>query len=488
MQGPTLKFLEEREKSINCFVPTPYWTINAKIAINEIIFEVEYEKTLATFSEATNVRDACKTKKGQIESVALEEFTQNPPVPFDLGSLQSEAYRIFKYTPVRTLNILQHLYLAALISYPRTSSQKLPPSIGYKNILKKLGKTAAYAKHTSELLSKPALKPNEGKKFDQAHPAIYPTGNSPEKPLGTAEENIFDLVIKRFLSVFGEPAIQQSINITVNINGNRFRTVATRTLSEGWIKFYKPYVQTKEASLPPITEGQNVQVKKLTLSDRFTKPLARYNPRSLLLKMEKEEIGTKSTRASTIQTLQDRKYLNGKDNLAVSDLGFEVIGVLNRYCPEVVSPDMTRQLEQKMESIQQGRETKQKVLQEAMETLKGVMLKLKEKEASIGAQLCLSVQKRRLEERAVGFCPNCHDEKLVILRSKKSGKRFVGCTNYFKGKCNTAYPLPQTGTIKTLSAICKSCSSPTIAVYYKGRMPWRLCLNPSCQSKGAHPK
>ena len=180
------------------------------------------KKRLKTKQQATAIKDSCKTKEGQIETVTVKEFLQNPPVPFDLGALQSEAYRIFKYTPMRTSNIAQHLYLDALISYPRTSSQKLPPSIGYKTILKKLGKAPAYAKHTAELLSKPSLKPNEGKKFDPAHPAIYPTGNLPEKPLDTAERNIFDLVVKRFLAVFGEPAIQQSINVTININGNLF--------------------------------------------------------------------------------------------------------------------------------------------------------------------------------------------------------------------------------------------------------------------------
>ncbi len=65
----------------------------------------------------------------------------------------------------------------------------------------------------------PTLKPNEGKKYDSAHPAIYPTGNLPEKALEIAERNIFDLVIKRFLAVFGEPAIQQTIKVKINING-----------------------------------------------------------------------------------------------------------------------------------------------------------------------------------------------------------------------------------------------------------------------------
>ena len=202
VQGPTLRFLEAREKTINCFVPTPYWSITAKININGTELEVEYTKPLETKAEATAIKDASKTREGQIETVDVKEFSKSPPVPFDLGALQSEAYRIFKYTPMRTSSIAQHLYLSALISYPRTSSQKLPPSIGYKDILKKLGKSAAYSKHTAELLSKPKLKPNEGKKFDPAHPAIYPTGNLPEKTLDAAERNIFDLIVKTIFGSF----------------------------------------------------------------------------------------------------------------------------------------------------------------------------------------------------------------------------------------------------------------------------------------------
>ncbi len=149
---------------------------------------------------------------------------------------------------MRTSNIAQHLYLDALISYPRTSSQKLPPAIGYKTILRKLSKTPAYSKQVAELLSKPSLKPNEGQKVDSAHPAIYPTGNLPEKPLGIPERNIFDLIVRRFLAVFGEPAIRQTMQIAVNINGNCFYLNGIRTLSEGWLGFYKPYVAIERCS------------------------------------------------------------------------------------------------------------------------------------------------------------------------------------------------------------------------------------------------
>jgi DNA topoisomerase-1 len=485
VQGPTLKFLEAREKTIKCFVPTPYWSITAKISIEGSVFEVEYEKILESKAEATAVKDACKTKEGQIETVAVKEFEQNPPLPFDLGALQSEAYRIFRYTPMRTSNIAQHLYLDALISYPRTSSQKLPPAIGYQTILRKLAKVPAYSKQAAELLSKSVLKPNEGKKYDPAHPAIYPTGNLPEKTLDSAERNIFDLIVKRFMAVFGEPAIRQSVKVTVGINGNPFYLTGIRTLSEGWLRFYKPYVQLKDVSLPPLTEGQKIGVKRVVLKDNFTKPPPRYNPRSLLLKMEKEEIGTKATRAATIQTLYDRKYLHGTDSLVVSDLGFEVIEVLAKYCPTVVSPELTRKLEEKMNEIQQGTETKENVLQNAIEILKPVTSELKENEAAIGAQLSQVLKKSRLEEKIVGACPKCPDGKLVILRSKKTGKRFVGCTNYFEGKCNAAFPLPQNGTVKPLGIVCKSCGWTTLRVWLKGKRPWKLCLNPNCSSKGA---
>lgn len=483
VQGPTLKFIEKREKAINCFVPTPYWNITAKIEADGSIFEAGYQTTLQSKQEATEVLKACKTKEGKIDNIAVEEFRHNPPLPFDLGSLQSEAYRLFRYTPMRTSSVAQRLYLAALISYPRTSSQKLPQAIGYKAILRKLGKASAYAKLANELLVKPGLKPNEGKKQDPAHPAIYPTGNLPEKPLDSTERNIFDLVVKRFLAVFGEPAIRQSMRANVNINEELFHLDGVRTLVEGWLQFYEPYAKMKDAALPALVEGQKVAVKRVVLKNNFTKPPPRYNPRSLLLKMEREEIGTKATRAGIIQTLFDRKYLSGTESLAVTDLGFGVTDVLEKYCPTVTSPELTRELEEKMAQIQQGTESREDVLQQAIAILTPVVAELKQKESAIGAQLSQALKQSRLEERTVGACPKCRGGKLVILRSKKTGKRFVGCTNYFQAKCNAAFPLPQTGSVKPLSTPCRSCRWPTLRVWVKGKRSWKLCLNPDCPQK-----
>ncbi|MCW3995370.1 MAG: DNA topoisomerase I [Candidatus Bathyarchaeota archaeon] len=482
VQGPTLKFLVEREQTIKSFTPKPYWTLTAKIAINDITLEIQYPKTLQTLQEATSLRDACKTNEGIIQKVTAEEYTQPPPLPFDLGSLQGEAYKLFRYIPMRTSNSAQRLYLAALISYPRTGSQKLPPTIGYEAILKKLSRAPLYAKQATELLSKSSLKPAEGKKTDPAHPAIYPTGNLPQKTLALPERNLFDLIVKRFLAVFGEDAIHQSTKVTISLNGNSFFLSALRTLKAGWMRFYQPYVQLKDAVLPCLTEGQPVSIKSVNLKEHWTQPPLRYNPRTLLEKMEEEEIGTKATRAATIQTLSDRKYVSGTDQLFVSELGFEVVDVLTKYCPDVVSSELTRTLERQMEEIQQGKQNKQVVLQTVKDALKPITSTLKANETTIGAQLKDALQNLRLQERVVGNCPKCCDGRLVVLRSKKTGKRFVGCTNYFGGKCGLAYPLPQTGTIKAIG-VCKSCGAPMMMVYAKSRKPWKLCLNPQCSSK-----
>jgi len=216
------------------------------------------------------------------------------------------------------------LYLDALISYPRTSSQKLPPQIGYEVILKKLGKSGEHGKLVDKLLVKPELKPTMGKKEDSAHPAIYPTGNLPERALNNAEKNIWNLVVRRFMAAFGEPATRQSVKASITVNGNQFYVERTQILDEGWFGFYKPYIQLENTSLPPMKKGQQVSVEKVVLEDKFTKPPARYNPSSLLRKMEKEDIGTKATRAGTIQTLYDRKYVCD-EKMSVTDLGFEVI-------------------------------------------------------------------------------------------------------------------------------------------------------------------
>jgi len=483
VQGPTLRFLVAREKAIRSFVPTPYWQIKAEVEIEGQVFEAEYEREVVeTKREAENVVNDCRGKDGVVENIEVKQFQQMPPTPFDIGALQSEAYSLFGYTPRRTLDIAQRLYLDALISYPRTSSQKLPPAINYEAILKSLSGASEYKKLASELLAKKELKPNEGKKEDPAHPAIYPTGNLPERVLEEPERRIWDLVVRRFMAVFGEPAIRQSLKVCINVDGQRFFLRGRQTLKEGWLRFYEPYVRSEEVLLPQLEEGQKIKIRRIVLEDKFTKPPPRYNPGSLLKKMEEVGIGTKATRADIIQTLYDRKYVRD-ERMVVTDLGFEVLDVLKRHCPTIVSIGLTKKLEERMDKIQADREKRENVLLDAIEILKPAVEELKAKEKIIGEQLSNAIKRARLEERIVGPCPLCGTGLLMILYSRKTGKRFIGCTNYFKKQCNAAFPLPQRGTARPLGRNCRGCGWPTVQVRIKGRRPWNLCFNPKCPLK-----
>ncbi|MGA3190944.1 MAG: DNA topoisomerase I [Candidatus Bathyarchaeia archaeon] len=487
VQGPTLKFLVAREEAIRSFVPTPYWKIRAQVEIDGRIFEARYvEERIENRNEAETIANSCIDKKGQVEEIEIKQFKQPPPFPFNLGTLQNEAYSLFRYTPRRTLNTAQQLYLDALISYPRTDSQRLPSTEDYRTILKNLMKDDRYSEFASELLAKQALKPNEGKKDDPAHPAIYPTGNLPRRALETSERKVWDLVVRRFMATFSEPAVKQNMKVHIKINGHRFHFNGKRILVHGWMHYYQPYVKFDEILLPPIKKGQIINVEKTNLEETFTEPPSRYNPSSLLKDMEDARIGTKATRADIMQTLCDRKYIEG-EKMTVTSLGFEVFDVLKKHCPSVVSTALTRKLEEKMDRIRENRETRENVLADVIGMLDPLLAAFKKDERVVGEQLDNALERSKLEERIIGVCPVCKTGKLITNYSRKTGKRFIGCTNYFKGLCKTSFPLPQRGTIRSTGKKCPACGWPTVQVGTK-RHSWVLCFNLECNSKTGNEK
>jgi DNA topoisomerase-1 len=482
VQGPALRFLVKRENRISCFVPTPFWAVKAEFQIKGESHKAQCEKSrLESEAEAAAVVEKCRGKSGRVEAVEERDFTQSPPIPFDLSTLQDEAYRLFGYYPRRTAKIAERLYLEALISYPRTDSQKLPPTIGYKEILAKMQECPAYSNLIPRLLMS-RLTPNEGEKEDPAHPAVYPTGTLPNPRLSASSRRLWDLIARRFMATFGEPAEIRTTRVTVDLGGTRFFLIGHRSVREGWARFYRPHILTKHKPLPEVKEGKRLRTTSVSSEAKFTKPPPRFNPSSLLKRMEREGIGTKGTRTEIIQTLYDRKFVQGR-RMRVTDIGRAVLEVLEEYAPSITSVSLTRTLQEKVELIKAGREASDAVLEEAIIQLKNTVGKMKKSEAKIANVLARSLEQSRTEVRSVGECPECRSGNLVILRSRKSGKRFVGCTNYFDGKCRASFPLPQKGTVKPSENTCSTCGIPIVLIQTSGRRAWRLCLNPACPSK-----
>ncbi|RLG91417.1 MAG: DNA topoisomerase I, partial [Candidatus Hecatellales archaeon] len=183
-----------------------------------------------------------------------------------------------------------------------------------------------------------------------------------------------------------------------------------------------------------------------------------------------------------IDTLYGRGYVRD-EKMVATELGFKVIETLNKYCPEITSIELTRNLEEKMEKIEKGLENRKNVLVEAVNQLKPVLTRLKNVEKEVGSGLSEAIKTEFLRKRIVGPCPKCGSGKLIILRSRKTMKRFIGCTNFFAGACKMALPLPQKAAIQTTEKTCKACGWPIIVVKPRGRRPFNVCINPDCPLK-----
>lgn len=477
VQGPTLRFIVDREREIETYVPVPYWVLKTIVDVNGQAIEAQYEiERFEVKAQAESTIEDCAGKKGTIEELESRTFRLSPPTPFDLSTLQSEAYRHFFLTPSFALGIAERLYLDQLISYPRTSSQKLPLSIGYKEILNGLEQIEPYRSAVAGVLDSQTLLPNEGKKEDPAHPAIYPTGSVPNRSFDPREHKIFDLIVRRFLATFGDTAIKQIETATIRVGNYKFFLHGSRILEKGWIPLYGQYAKFEEVTLPALREGQEVHIKRITLEEKYTQPPPRYNPSSLLKAMEDAEIGTKATRADIIETLSRRGYVR-EQRMVATQLAFRVTEILTQYCPKVIDVTFTRELESKMEQIEVGKQTREHVVQETIDYLKPIVEGLKIKEEEIGKDLTTIMGEMWEVSITLSVpCPKC-GSKLRVVRNPKTKKRFIGCSGKWEKKCTFSLPLPQLGALTLLEKRCPECGFQMVQVRAKGRRPMISCSN-----------
>ncbi len=391
--------------------------------------------------------------------------------------MQVEAYRCFKIKPKETLDIAQNLYSEGSISYPRTSSQKLPKQLGFKKILEALKKQKDYTKLAEKIL-KTSLVPNEGKKTDDAHPAIYPTGVTPKK-LKEREEKIYDLIVKRFLSVFAEPAKRETNTIIIDIKGEEFITKGTVTIYKGWHEFYSPYVKLDEVELPQVNVGDTVDIDKIELLSKETKPPNRYTQSSIIRALEKKDLGTKATRASIIETLFTRGYVVGENNIEATELGIRTADTLVKYSPKIVDEELTRHFEEEMERIRKKEKTGEDVIKEAKGVLNKIIDVFKKNEEKIGSELSSANQEAIKIATTLGKCHNCNDGEITIRRGKFG--RFAACNKY--PDCKTTFNLPRTGIVKPTDKTCETCGMPVINSRQPRKGPQEHCINPDCGTK-----
>jgi len=465
VQGPALKIIVEREREIASFKSKPYWQIFAIVGDCQFkhpkdIFD---ESKLAKFKDIKSANAETKKK--------IEKIT--PPIPFDLTSLQRESYKLHRISPSQTLQIAQKLYLDGIISYPRTSSQKIPDEILPKEILKKLSKKFPETKFAtrSEII--------EGKKSDPAHPSIYPTGDF--KELSDNDEKLYQIIARRFISVFCEDAETENTRVTLTSHeGIKFTASGLKVLEKGWTKVYP--TELKESKIPELSG--DIKIDKIRFDEKETQPPKRYTPTSLITILEKKNLGTKSTRSMIVDTLFTRGYLDGR-SIKATPLGMKLIEALEKYSSIIIDENLTKQLEEEIEDISTStsdfQEKENRVVKKAEKIIEDISKEFKSKEIQIGKELSLGLESFRKEEResnTISPCPTCKKGNLTIKYSKKTRRYFVACSAY--PDCTQTYTLPPDALIKKAEKVCEECGGQKLLSIKKGKRPWEFCFNPEC--------
>jgi len=479
VQGPALKIVADREMEIRTFKPEPFWQVFLQVRdIKNQQVEVKHPKDIFNEGELLKFKHL-QGKKGQA-TTKIDEEKIPAPAPFDLTTLQTEAYKNCGFTPSQTLKIAQKLYLAGMISYPRTSSQKYPKTIGYDKILKKLKRYTTQVKYATRAT------PTQGKKDDPAHPAIYPTGEI--KKLAEGDKKLYDLIVKRFIACFCENAEVESKKIKVIVDSLSFGAKGVKIKKRGWTSVYPSSIKESEV---PTVEGE-VEVTEIRMEEKETKPPRRYSAASLVRELEKKGLGTKATRASIVETLYSRGYVRNK-SIEVTELGMRMVETLGKYSPIILDEELTREMTMELEKIEIAKkgfeEKKEKILNKAKKAVIKIAEGMSNNLEAMGKNLADAnaiVWEQEKEANTMSECPVCHKGNLRVMYGKKFSRYFVSCDAY--PDCKTTYSLPPKGMMKPARTkdgeleMCEECGFPKIVAFKKGRSPWRFCFNPECPS------
>jgi DNA topoisomerase-1 len=473
VQTPTLALIVERDAERRAFKSEKFWRFIAKIEKGKNIFEAEYsEGRIFDENKTKKLEKIVKTKKADVKKVEKKQRKVSPPKPFNTTAFLRSAAAIGFSVP-NAMRIVQGLYMKGYVSYPRTDSEAYPPTLDLNEILNELRKSKSYEKVVADIISKP-LHSTKGKEAKD-HPPIHPV-KLPSEKLNPQEARIFDLVARRFLATLSEESYEELINIKLDIAGNEFIAKGSRIISPGWREVYT-FSKYEENILPAIEEGETLTVKNIDESEEQTSPPGNYSQGGILKIMEELNLGTKATRPEILKKLMERRYISASRTLIPSEVAFAVIENIKKVSDEITGPGLTATIEKEMKKIEEGEKKKEDVVNESRIMLKAVLKDLQSKRKEIKELM----HKALLQQYIFGVCPKSGG-KLKLVISKKSHKRFVGCSDY--PKCHFGMPLPQSGYIFISPETCQKCGIHMIEWRGKeSRRTYIFCVNPACKTE-----
>ena len=478
VQSPALRMIVEREEEIEKFVAREYWTIEADAGKGKEAFIAKLQQyqgnklTQFSIENEAQAREAERTltqaANGKLRVVKVEkkQRKRNPAPPFTTSTLQQEAARKLGFTAQRTMRIAQQLYegidiggnTVGLITYMRTDSVNLA-----QEAVNEIRELIAARYGAANVPAQPNVYKTKSKNAQEAHEAVRPTvaAQTPESlkaHLSADQMKLYELVWKRTVAC-------QMIHATIDTvsadlaagEGNIFRATGSTVVNPGFLAVYEEGVDDSKGddesrALPPLAEGDQVQLNQIRPEQHFTEPPPRYSEASLVKALEEHGIGRPSTYAAIISTLQAREYVTmDKRRFIPTDVGRVVNKFLTNYFTQYVDYDFTAKLEDELDAVSRGEEEWVPLLRAFWQPFKD---RVDDTEQNVARK---DVTQEAMDEA----CPKCG--KPLATRLGRRG-RFVGCTGY--PECDYTRSLGEEKEPETPETVegrvCPECQSPLI--------------------------
>lgn len=522
VQTVALRLIVDREREIEKFVAEEYWSIDAKLQASRKTFNASlYGNTkgekieISNEKQANEILDEISGADFVVSKVKKGVRNKQPAPPFITSSLQQEASRKINFTGQKTMRVAQQLYegvdveglgSTGLITYMRTDSLRI------SNEALKAGNSYILKTYGEKYLPKTPRVFKTKNSAQDAHEAIRPTNVelTPERvknSLTSDQYKLYKLIWERFIASLMANCVQNTVAVDINANDYLFKASGYSIKFDGFTALYeegKDFESDDNTNLPDMNEGEVLKLKQIDPNQHFTQPPARFTEPTLIKALDDNGIGRPSTYAPIISNILQREYIvREKKSLKPTTLGTVVVDLIVEYFKKFVDVKFTASMETNLDKIGVGElnwvatieefySEFENSLKKAEDSLVGKKVKVPDVETDVVCDKCgrkMVVKSSRFgkflacpgypeckntkpvpEDEVTVPCPKC-GSKLVKRLSKKSGKKFYGCTNY--PKCDFASPNAPTGEI------CKECGG-FILSGVRGR---KYCMNSECPTR-----
>ncbi|QQG47404.1 MAG: type I DNA topoisomerase [Candidatus Woesebacteria bacterium] len=467
VQSVAVRLIVEREREINAFKPIEYWEVyvdlasqdQEKLKITVQLTKIDGKKAqIDNKKEADNVISGLEKARYKVFDVKKRTISKNPYAPLTTSTMSQTAARAFGWSAKRTMAVAQKLYENGVITYHRTDSTNISAvaiTASRKFIEKEFG--------VNYLPEKARFYKTKSKVAQEAHEAIRPTDVFKTLIEGDPTElKLYQLIWRRFMACQMAASIYDETVIIVQADKYELRTSGQIMKFDGWRKVMP--IVSDEVNLPDVSKDESLDLIKVSPFQKFTEPPARYNEASLIKTLEKLGIGRPSTYAPIISTIQLRSYVEKNEGkFFATSVGMAVSDFLLHNFAEVVDFSFTAEMEDKLDSVANGKTKWQK-------EIKDFYTPFDKKLSDAEKADRVKIETEKLNEK----CPECKEGELVV-RVGRFGK-FISCSRFPDCKYTAKY-------MEKINMKCPECRQGEVILKRtkKGRKFYGCSRYPDCK-------